>query len=58
MDDPSVDLESLWLTANPHYLRDIGVGGIPPETLSTVLYLKLIREKFPDLRLKQAALRR
>jgi hypothetical protein len=51
LEDPHVDLESLWLTGHPHYLRDIGMS---PDDLKTILYFKLILEKFPDVRLKKA----
>jgi len=49
LEDPHADLDSLWLTGHPHYLTDIGMS---PDDLKTILYLKLILEKFPDVRLK------
>ena len=56
LEDPNVDLESLWRSGDPHhYLRSIGANGLSSDTLRTILYLKLIREKFPDVRLKSAA---
>jgi hypothetical protein len=51
LEDSHVDLESLWLLGKPHYLRDLRMS---PEKLKTILYLKLISDKFPDVRLKNA----
>jgi len=42
-------LEELWKTGPHPYLRDLPA----PDKLRTILYLKLIREKLPDVQLKQ-----
>jgi hypothetical protein len=50
------ELHELW----KHSLRDVNVngstmvGGTPVEQIKTILYLKLIRDKLPDVRLKNS----
>jgi hypothetical protein len=56
LEDPGVagDLVKwLWVGAgHPHYLREVPTGVASPEQLQTLLYLKIIRDKLPDVRLK------
>jgi hypothetical protein len=55
LDGPDIDLNLLWLGGkHDHYLRDVRANGRSSDDVKTILYLKLIREKFPELRLKKS----
>ena len=43
-----------WEGGEPGDLRELRANGVTTEKLKTILYLELIREKLPDLRLKDS----